>query len=56
MLSPNLNFVPQPIAYYLGEKINSKDLKSAFINKDIFAAKLYPKGVTTNSSKGVDRD
>lgn len=48
----NLKFVPL-ITYYLGEKINSKDLKSAFINKDVFAAKLYPKGVTTNSSKGV---
>lgn len=48
----NLKFEPL-ITYYLGEKINSEDLKLAFINKNIFAAKLYPKGVTTNSSKGV---
>ena len=48
----NLKFEPL-ITYYLGEKINAKDLKLAFVNKNIFAAKLYPKGVTTNSSKGV---
>ena len=52
-VDPNLNFEPL-ITYYLSEKINLKDLKSAFLNKNIFAAKLYPKGVTTNSSKGVD--
>ena len=49
----NLKFEPL-ITYYLSEKIKSNDLKLAFLSKNVFAAKLYPKGVTTNSSKGVD--
>ena len=30
-----------------------KELTKAYIQKKVFAAKLYPAGATTNSSKGV---
>ena len=38
---------------YLNENVNINELKNGFKNKNIFAAKLYPAGATTNSSKGV---
>ena len=38
---------------YLTEKINADDMVKAYKNKNIFALKLYPKGATTNSQKGV---
>ena len=37
----NLKFEPL-ITYYLSEKINSKDLKSAFLNKNVFACQTLP--------------
>ena len=38
---------------YLTEKTNKNDIKEAFINGLVFAAKLYPAGATTNSESGV---
>ena len=38
---------------YLTEETNQKDLKQSFKRGDIFAAKLYPAGATTNSASGV---
>ena len=38
---------------YLNENINTDDMLNAYKNKNIFALKLYPKGATTNSEKGV---
>ena len=42
------------LTIYLNEKLDFDDLKSAFEEKVIYAVKYYPKGATTNSSKGVD--
>ena len=38
---------------YLTEETNKDDLKSAYQNGAVFAAKLYPAGATTNSDSGV---
>ena len=38
---------------YLTEKTNKNEIKEAFINGFVFAAKLYPAGATTNSESGV---
>ena len=38
---------------YLTEETNSDELKSAYKNGTVFAAKLYPAGATTNSESGV---
>jgi dihydroorotase len=38
---------------YLTEKTNKNELKEAYVNGLIFAAKLYPAGATTNSDSGV---
>ena len=38
---------------YLTENINEKELKKAYKNGLVFAAKLYPAGATTNSESGV---
>ena len=46
------NFVPL-MTLYLTEKTNKTDLKRAFLNKSVLAAKLYPAGATTNSDSGV---
>ncbi len=48
----NLNFEPL-ITFYLNDDINIEELIYSFKNNIIFAAKLYPSGATTNSSKGV---
>lgn len=46
------DFLPL-MTLYLTEKTNKTDLKQAFLNKSILAAKLYPAGATTNSASGV---
>lgn len=51
--SKNNRFFEPLITFYLNKNIVSKDLIYAFKNDIIFAVKLYPAGVTTNSSKGV---
>ena len=38
---------------YLTEKTDKNDLEKSFKNGNVFAAKLYPAGVTTNSEFGV---
>ena len=38
---------------YLTEKTSKNEIKEAFINGLVFAAKLYPAGATTNSESGV---
>ena len=38
---------------YLTETVNRKQLKEAYNNGTVFAAKLYPAGATTNSDSGV---
>ena len=38
---------------YLTEETKKNELKSAYKNHDVFAAKLYPAGATTNSDSGV---
>ena len=48
----NLSFEPL-ITFYLNDNIDIEELIYAFKNNIIFAAKLYPSGATTNSSKGV---
>ena len=51
--SKNNKFFEPLMTLYLNEEIDIKDLIKAHKNKIIFAVKLYPAGVTTNSSKGV---
>ncbi len=46
------NFEPF-MTIYLTENINKDELKFAFDEKAVFAAKLYPAGATTNSDSGV---
>ena len=46
------NFIPL-MTLYLTETTNKIDLESAFKEKLVFAAKLYPAGATTNSDSGV---
>ena len=53
--SKNNNFFQPLITFYLNENISSKDLIKAYKDQYIFAVKLYPAGVTTNSSKGVKK-
>ena len=50
----NLNFQPL-ITFYLTEDLSTNELIKAFNEQTIFAAKLYPAGATTNSSKGVKK-
>ncbi len=52
--SANVNFKPL-ITFYLTENININDLIKAYENDIIFAVKLYPSGVTTNSYQGVKK-
>ncbi len=51
--SKNNVFFEPLITFYLTEDMSSKELINAINEKTIFAAKLYPAGATTNSSKGV---
>ena len=46
------NFEPL-MTIYLTEKTNKNQLKEAYENGTVFAAKLYPAGATTNSDSGV---
>ncbi len=46
------NFTPL-MTIYLTESTDKNELKEAFNNKAVFAAKLYPAGATTNSESGV---
>ena len=48
----NKSFNPL-MTFYLNNEVSSDDLIKAHKNNLIFAAKLYPMGATTNSSKGV---
>jgi len=48
----NDNFIPL-MTIYLTEKTNKDELKKAYNNGSVFAAKLYPAGATTNSQSGV---
>lgn len=50
----NDDFTPF-MTLYLTEKTNKDELRKAFENKLVFAAKLYPAGATTNSSSGVKK-
>ena len=51
-INDNPNFEPL-MTLYLTDNINVKEISKAYKNKSVFAAKLYPSGATTNSSKGV---
>ena len=53
--STNNTFFDPLITFYLNDKMSINDLVNAFKEKIIFAAKLYPLGATTNSSKGVSK-
>ena len=46
------NFMPL-MTIYLTESTDKNELKEAYNNKAVFAAKLYPAGATTNSESGV---
>jgi len=46
------NFEPL-MTIYLTEETNKNELKKSYQNGDVFAAKLYPAGATTNSDSGV---
>lgn len=48
----NNNFEPL-LTFYLHDDMDVHELINAHKNKTIFAAKLYPSGATTNSSKGI---
>ena len=48
----NNNFEPL-MSIYLTEKTRKDELKEAHDNGNVFAAKLYPAGATTNSESGV---
>ena len=52
IIPPKDNFKPY-MTIYLTESTSKNDLSHGFNNKDIFAAKLYPAGATTNSESGV---
>ncbi len=46
------NFLPL-MTVYLTESTNKKELRESFEKGQVFAAKLYPAGATTNSESGV---
>lgn len=50
--SKNKFFEPL-ITFYLNDEMSPNELAQAYKQNKIFAAKLYPAGATTNSSKGV---
>ena len=37
----------------MSDDIDVKEIEKAYKNRNVFAAKLYPAGATTNASKGV---
>ena len=51
--SKNNQFFEPLITFYLNDDMCPKELTKAYIQKKVFAAKLYPAGATTNSSQGV---
>jgi dihydroorotase len=51
-IPPKDSFEPL-MTIYLTEETSKDDLKSAYKNGSVFAAKLYPAGATTNSDSGV---
>ena len=53
--STNNTFFDPLITFYLNDKMSINELVNAFKEEIIFAAKLYPLGATTNSSKGVSK-
>lgn len=50
---PNSDYFLPFMTIYLTETTKKNELRDAFINGDVFAAKLYPAGATTNSESGV---
>ena len=48
----NVNFNPL-MTVYLTDETDVDDIESGFKNGSFTAAKLYPKGATTNSDNGV---
>jgi dihydroorotase len=50
---PNCDELEPLMTLYLTENTNKNELKEAYINGLVFAAKLYPAGATTNSDSGV---
>ena len=53
--STNNIFFDPLITFYLNDEMSINELVNAFKEKIIFAAKLYPLGATTNSSKGISK-
>ncbi|MCL2468872.1 MAG: dihydroorotase [Alphaproteobacteria bacterium] len=53
-LPENCDFTPL-MTLYLTDHTNADDLAQGFQNGDLFAAKLYPQGATTNAQHGVSR-
>ena len=51
--SKNNNDFEPLLTFYLHDNMDVNELINAHKNKTIFAAKLYPSGATTNSSKGI---
>ena len=50
---PKTDYFEPFMTIYLTEKTNKNDLKESYNSRDVFAAKLYPAGATTNSDSGV---
>ena len=48
----NDKFLPL-MTLYLTENTNKKHVRESYNRNDVFAAKLYPAGATTNSASGV---
>ena len=48
----NQQFLPL-MTLYLTENTNKHELREAYVRRQVFAAKLYPAGATTNSDLGV---
>jgi dihydroorotase len=46
------SFLPL-MTLYLTENTNKKEISESYKKNDVFAAKLYPAGATTNSDSGV---
>lgn len=54
VIPKNNNFKPY-MTLYLTEETKKNEIKKAFENGHVFAAKLYPAGATTNSESGVKK-
>ena len=50
---PDGNKFKPLMTLYLTEKTDKNELKKAYESGEVFAAKLYPAGATTNSESGV---